>query len=139
MSKIIGTERKFFKDAVITEEDIPSIFMRIKNLGKIEGKDLYGFFVTKEEFLERLPSMYCSDGWYDIPIVRYEDGETIVLKRKTSESAQGTGTEQEFDQRILKGSFIKQSEINVEKQLKDLNIPIRKIGLWNKLGWAFAN
>lgn len=144
MSKIIGTERTFFKNAVITEKDIPSIIMRIKNLGKIEGKDLYGFFVTKEEFLGKLSSIYCSDGWYDIPVVRYDEGEQIILREKISReslegSLQESSRELSFDKKVLEGTFIKQNEINVEKQLKDLNIPIRKIRLWNKLGWVFAN
>ena len=85
MSKIIGTERKFFKNAVIAEKDIPSIVMRIKNLGKMEGKDLYGFFVTKDEFLDRLSSIYCCDGWYDIPIVTYEEGESNSSCKKNIE------------------------------------------------------
>lgn len=140
MSKIIRTERAFFKNAVITEKDIPSTIMRIKNLGKIEGKDLYGFFVTKDEFLEKLSSIYCCDGWYDIPTVMCDKGESIVLAEKISrEHIQESPSSQEFDKKVLEGAFIKQSEINVEKQLIELNIPIRKIGLWNKLGWAFAN
>lgn len=141
MSKIIGTERKFFKNAVTTEEDIPSVVMGIKNLGKIEGKDLYGFFVTKDEFLGKLSSIYCCDGYYDVPMVRYETGESIVLAKKVDlqESSQESSPSREFDKKMLQGAFIKQSEINVEKQLKDLNIPIRKIRLWNKLGWTFAN
>ena len=112
--------------------------MRIKNLGKIEkieGKDLYGFFVTKDEFLGKLSSIYCSDGWYDVPIVRYETGESIMSREHLQESS----SSQEFDKKVLEGAFVKQSDINVEKQLKDLNIPIRKIRLWNKFGWAFAN
>ncbi len=137
MSKIIGTERTFFKNAVITEKDIPSAIMRIKNLGKIEGKDLYGFFVTQDEFLEKLSSIYCCDGWYDVPIVRYETGESIVLAEKISREHLNESSS--FDKKILEGTFIKQNEINVEKQLKDLNIPIRKIRVWNKLGWSFAN
>ena len=139
MSKIIGTERKFFKNAVITEEDIPSVVMEIKNLGKIEGKDLYGFFVTKDEFLGKLSSIYCCDGYYDVPMVRYDDGESIVLAKEVDLQESSQESSREFDKKMLKGTFIKQSEINVEKQLKDLNIPIRKIGFWNRLGWAFAN
>ena len=142
MSKIIGTERTFFKNAVITEKDIPSVIMRIKILGKIEkieGKDLYGFFVTKNEFLGKLLSIYCCDGWYDLPMVRYETWESIVLAEKIPREHLELSSSQEFDKKVLDGAFIKQSEINVEKQLKDLNIPIRKIRLWNKLGWAFAN
>lgn len=141
MSKIIGTDRKFFKNAVITEEDIPSVIMRIKNLGKIEGKDLYGFFVTKDEFLGKLSSIYCCDGCYDVPMVRYETGENIVHAKEAylQESSQESSSSLEFDKKMLQGAFITQSEINVERQLKDLNIPIRKIRLWNKFGWAFAN
>lgn len=137
LTKIIGTERTFCKNAVNTEKDIPSAIMRIKNLGKKEGKDLYGFFVTIDEFSEKLSSIYFADGWYDIPIVRYGEGESIVLAEKISrEYLQESSS---FDKKILEGAFIKQSAINVEKQLKGLNIPIRKIRLWNKLGWAFAN
>lgn len=142
MSKIIGTEKTFFKNAVITEEDIPSAIMRIKNLGKIEGKDLYGFFVTKDEFLKKLSSIYCCNGWYDIPIVMHEKGESIVLAEKISREQlqeSSSSSSQEFDKKVLEDAFIEQSEINVEKQLKDLNIPIRKIRFWNKLGLAFAN
>jgi hypothetical protein len=135
MSEIIGTEKVFLKNAVITEKDIPSSNMSIKNLGKKEGKDLYGFFVTKDEFSEKLSSIYCSDGLYDVPIVRLGEGEEIILQEKKSRESLQLSL---FDKKVLEGTFIKQSEISVEKQLKDMNIPIRKIRFWNKLGWAFA-
>ncbi len=144
MPKIIETEKKLFKNAVIKEEDIPSIAMRIRGHGKIEGKDLYGFFVTKKEFTDKLASIYCSDGWYDIPILKYDAGEPIVLAigysrtKKTSGSGQSGTPSLEFLKKVREGAFIKQSEVNIRKTLKKLNIPIRQIRFWHKLGWAFA-
>lgn len=137
MSEIIGYEKKFFENAVITEEDIPSIAMKIRKFGKVEGKDLYGFFVTNEEFSGKLRHVYCQDGCYDIPVVRYDHGESIVLHREI-QIEESKESSREYDKKVLKGSFIMQNESNVENKLKELNIPIRKIGIINKLGWAFA-
>lgn len=139
MPKIIGTEKICLKHAVINDKDIPSAVLRIRSCGKIKGRDLYGFFVTNEEFTDKLAQIYCSNGIYDIPILKYEAGESIVLAISCSGNTKSNNSESsEFFKKIEDGAFIKQSEINIKKQLIILQIPIRKIMFWHRLGWAFT-
>jgi hypothetical protein len=143
MSKIIGTEKVFFKNAVINDENIPSVTLRIRGGRKVKGRNLYGFFVTNEEFADKLAQIYCSDGIYDVPVLEYKTGESIILATRYSEDTKSmkdsqTDASSEFSKKIEAGTFIVQSDINIRKQLLMHQIPIRKIRFWHRLGWAFA-
>lgn len=52
MPKVIGYEKTFYLDAVTKESNFPKIIMKIGNRN-VEGRGIYGFFVTEEEFQKK--------------------------------------------------------------------------------------
>lgn len=133
--KIVGATKIFIPKAVIKEDDFADVKLKIKKQGKIEGKNLYGFFVTKEEFVKKLAAIFCKDGLYEVPILQYEKGELIILGGGTSSEKPSL----EFLKKISEGAFVVQSKTNVIKKLIEAGVPIRKIRVWHRLGCSFKN
>ncbi len=131
MPEVIGHEKTFYLNAVIEESDFPEIIMKIGNR-KVKGREIHGFFVTEEEFQKRVAEEYCSDGWYDVPLVKYE--EPIVLGGIGGNSILPS---RDFLERMQRGEFIATSEVNVKRTLKKLGVEIRRIKWYHKLGWPF--
>lgn len=139
MPTVVGTEKIFFENSVVSEKDIPIVFMRIKGRGKKEGRDLYGFFVTQEEFAEKLIPIYCPNGWRDVNIWKYEKDEAVVhIGEISKDEPTPMPLPEGFHKRRKQGAFIKESETNVKKKLITLGIPVRKIMPWHRFGWPFS-
>jgi len=66
--------------------------------------------------------------------VKYERNEPIVLVGGGSSLHPPS---KEFLERVRRGEFIKTSEVNVKKTLKELGVEIREIKWYHKLGWPF--
>ncbi len=125
MSKVIGFHKKFIPNAVIDESE----FIRLV-INKTSGRDVYGFFVTDNEFQE-LKKHICNDGYYNIPEISYDESEPIKLAVSGKATAP---LSKEFLRKVKNGEFISSHEVNVKKLLQDKNIAIRKITLLHKFG-----
>lgn len=135
MSEVIGYKKIFYLNTVVKESDFPNEFMNIKINGikvKFAGRNVYGFFVTNKEFHEKVAKKYCFDGWYDVPLIKYE--EPIILGGISGSS---TLPSREYLRKIENGDFIKTSKVNVKNTLKELGVEVREIKWYHKLGWPF--
>lgn len=130
MPEVIGYEKRFYPNSVVKESDFPRIVMKIGNRD-VEGREVYGFFVTEEEFQTNVAKKYCFDGLYDVPIVQYERNEPIRIGVGNPSSPPS----KEFLKKVSEGAFIKTSEVNVKNTLKELGVEIREIKWYHRLGW----
>ena len=136
MPEIVGAHKEFFPGAVVREDNFPAISMGIKNRGRVEGRNLYGFFVTNDEFFGKLSQIYCGDGFYEVHYLKYEKGEAIDLRPIIENPPKEM--HDEFLRNVKEGAYCMGSDANVIKTLKKENIPVRKIMLWHRLGWKFG-
>ena len=136
MPEVIGYS-KYHSDnpnATVAEEDFEIASLRMKNKGKIRGKNVYGFFVTDEEWKEKVSEAVCSDGWFEVPLVAHKKEEAIPIG-PLSAPVNNREVERIADKNNEE-NFVG-TEAWMKKELIGLDIPARKIRFWHKLGWAF--
>lgn len=106
-----------------TEDDFPKIQMKIS--GKIiSGRDIYGFFVSEEEFKKLSPKV-CSDGYLG-PLNRKVDRINLMGSKVID-------PDPEYDKAMDRHEFIAQSEFNTIKKLNEYGLPVRKINFIRRL------
>ena len=133
MPEVIGYSNKYRPQFIVKENDFPVVTFKVKGIGKVSGRNVYGFLVKEEEFKKISPEV-CFDGWIKTPVVKYEKGEAIKLTT-------GSSSEESFSKKYLKeiegGKFVSGGCLWMKDKLQELDIPIREIKIRHRLGWSF--
>ncbi|MFZ2969930.1 MAG: hypothetical protein WA063_02175 [Minisyncoccia bacterium] len=130
MPKVIEFEKTFYPHAVVKESDFPKRVMKIGNRN-VEGREVYGFFVTEEEFQETVAKKYCFDGYYDVPLERYDRNEPILMSGGNPRHS----LSQEHLKKVSCGKFIVTHDTNVKSTLNELGVKVREIKWYHRIGW----
>jgi hypothetical protein len=131
MQKAIGFEEVRCRDSMINKSDFP-----IMVINGVKGRDVYGFFVTEEDFQGRVANKYCFDGWYDVQTKKHGRCESI----KNGIGSSPKPISDDLLKKMNCQKFCVASEINVKNTLKKLGVPILLIKekkWYHKLGWPY--
>ena len=115
-------------ESLETEDDFPKVSVRSVGIDKetIKGRNVYGFFVTKDEFEKLSPDIHSN---------RILGALNLEAKKiHLMYSDEKTKFSPEFLEKARRGEFIKkETEEEIQKKLTEHGIPIREINLISRI------